>query len=390
MKFTVALTALAAVAYAAPQATSNSGGGVTAVISPTGSVPAGAQTSYAGAFEIAVVNITSPTKRDVQKRQSSTCGQAGYLTVTLANSQLTDSEGRTGYIASNYQFQFDKPPQAGAIYTAGFSVLQNGSLALGPSAVFYECSSGGFYNLYDRNWAPQCEPILIEILPCSGSSSAGVLQTSDGQPQATTIASYPVSQISDGQPQAATAVPRPVTQISDGQIQQPTGAPVSQISDGQIQATSAATLAPVSQISDGQIQATSAATLAPVSQISDGQIQATSAATLAPVSQISDGQIQATSAATLAPVSQISDGQIQATSASTLAPVSQISDGQIQATPAATKASPTGAIVTQIGDGQIQAGNATSTPVPYTGAGNALGVASSFAIFILGAAAALL
>jgi hypothetical protein len=358
MKFTVALTALAAVAYAAPQATSNSGGGVTAVISPTGSAPAGAQTSYAGAFEITIVNITSPTKRDVQKRQSSTCGQPGYLTVTLANSQLTDSEGRTGYIASNYQFQFDKPPQAGAIYTAGFSVLQNGSLALGPSAVFYECSSGGFYNLYDRNWAPQCEPILIDILPCSGSSSAGVSQTSDGQPQATTIASYPVSQISDGQPQATTAVPRPVSQISDGQIQQPTGAPVSQISDGQVQATSAATLAPVSQISDGQIQATSAAT-----------------------------KVSTTNAA---PVSQISDGQIQATSAATLAPVSQISDGQIQATSAATKASTTGAIVTQIGDGQIQAGNATSTPVPFTGAGNALGVASSFVVFIVGAAAALL
>jgi hypothetical protein len=67
MKFTLALTALAAVAYAAPQATSASGGGVTAVISPTGSAPAGAQTSYAGAFEITVVNITSPTKRDVQK-----------------------------------------------------------------------------------------------------------------------------------------------------------------------------------------------------------------------------------------------------------------------------------------------------------------------------------
>lgn len=107
---------------------------------------------------------------------------AGYLTVSLSNGVLTDSVGRRGYIASNYQFQFDNPPQAGAIYTAGWSVLTNGSLALGPSAVFYSCYTGGFSNLYSMSIGAQCDPILIDILPCASTSTtaAGVSQTSDG------------------------------------------------------------------------------------------------------------------------------------------------------------------------------------------------------------------
>lgn len=92
------------------------------------------------------------------------CVTDSTLALTLSDGILLDSKGRTGYIASNYQFQFDKPAQAGAIYTAGFSVCSNGSLALGGSAVFYQCLSGSFYNLYSTNWAPQCVPVLIETL----------------------------------------------------------------------------------------------------------------------------------------------------------------------------------------------------------------------------------
>lgn len=62
MHTTLALAALAAVAFAAPQ-----GNAVTAVISPTGSAPATAQTSYSGAFELTVVNVTSSMKRDLTK-----------------------------------------------------------------------------------------------------------------------------------------------------------------------------------------------------------------------------------------------------------------------------------------------------------------------------------
>jgi len=349
MQTTLALAALAAVAYAIPQ-------GVTGVIAPSDPSPAGFSSSYNGQFEI---SIYKTSKRDLEVRQS-TCGQAGYLTLTLAGGQLKDAVGRTGYIAANYQFQFDAPPQTGAIYTAGFSVGSNGSLALGGSAVFWECLSGTFYNLYDRNWAAQCQPILIGIVPCTGSSGA-VTQASDGQPAGTTI--LPVTQITDGQPQGKSAVPVPVSEFTDGQPQVVTvmPKPVTQISDGQVQAPTGKT---VTQISDGQVQAPTA-TGKPVTQISDGQVQAPTSAPV--VTQISDGQPQAPSA-TAPVVTQISDGQPQAPTSSPVAVVTQISDGQIQATGAA---------------------NATKSPAPFTGAGNAL-VASSFAALVMGAAAVLL
>jgi hypothetical protein len=368
MQTTFALAALASVAYAMPQ-------GVTGDITPTASAPAGFSANYNGQFEISIYTTTS--KRSLTER-ASTCGQAGYLTLTLANGQLHDAVGRTGYIAANYQFQFDDPPQTGAIYTGGFSVGTNGSLALGASAVFYECLSGSFYNLYDRSWAAQCEPILIGVVPCgtvgqatdgqptgTGAAAPPVTQISDGQPQGTSAVPVPVSEYTDGQPQVLTNQPKPVTQISDGQVQAPTGKPVTQISDGQVQAPTA-TGKPVTQISDGQVQAPSA-TGKPVTQISDGQVQApTSTAAGKPVTQISDGQIQAPTT-TGKPVTQISDGQIQAPT-TTGKPVTQISDGQVQA-PTSTIA-----VVTQISDGQVQA----------TGAGSTV-VASSLGALIMGA-----
>ena len=113
----------------------------------------------------------------------------------LTDSVLKDQAGRTAYVAANYQFQFDDPPQTGAIYTSGFSVCANNTLALGGSAMWYQCISGSFYNLYDRSWAPHCVPIYIYTM--GGSSSAPASQMSDGQPQATPAAS--VTQLSDGQ-----------------------------------------------------------------------------------------------------------------------------------------------------------------------------------------------
>jgi hypothetical protein len=347
MQTTFALAALAAVAYAAP-----SPQGVTADIPAPGYPPAGAATSYSGPFEVTIVSAAS-TKRDLTERQAVNCGQPGYLTVTLTNGVLTDAEGRTGYIAANYQFQFDSPPQTGAIYTGGFSIFPNTSLALGSSAVFFECASGGFSNLYNTDWAPQCNPILIDILPCGSSGVVG--QTSDGQPQATTTAPPPVTQIGDGQPQGVT--------------NPPTVVPVSEFHDGQPQVVTVGPM-PVSQISDGQIQnPTTSAAGVPVSQISDGQVQATTSAAGVPVSQISDGQVQATTSAAGVPVSQISDGQVQATTkapatTATGAPVSQISDGQVQATTKAPNAT------------------TSSPPAAFTGAGNGLSVASSFAALV--------
>jgi hypothetical protein len=363
----LALAMLAGTAWAIPAPQ-----GVNSAIAPSGSPLCSAD--FSGTFEISAVT-TSSMKRDIEKRA---CGTPGALVISLSNGVLTDSQGRTGYIAANYQYQFDKPPQAGALYTAGFSACSNGSLALGDSAVFYQCLSGNFYNLYDRDWAPQCKPILLQMLPCSGGGDPVVTQISDGQPQA--ASATPITQLSDGQPQGGTAPPAtvaPVTQISDGQVQAPTstgGAVVTQISDGQIQApTSTGGGAVITQISDGQVQApTSTPAGGVITQISDGQVQAPTTQPGGPViTQISDGQVQApTSTGGGAVVTQISDGQVQApTSTGGGAVVTQISDGQVQApttTVEATTATPTGAVVTQISDGQVQA--PTGAP---TGTGSA-------------------
>ena len=88
--------------------------------------------------------------------------KSGGPSFTLQGTKLTDQSGRTGYIASNFQFQFDNPPQAGALFTTGFTICENGTLALGGSNIFYQCLSGNFYNLYDRSWAAQCSPAYIQ------------------------------------------------------------------------------------------------------------------------------------------------------------------------------------------------------------------------------------
>lgn len=261
MRYAVASTlAFAAAVVATPVAQ-----GVTEQLKPESSAPSGCSPSYDGDFEIQVVNVTqSASKRSLTKRQQA---DAEKLEITLKDGVLTDSKDRTGYIAANNQFQFDKPAQTGAIYTAGWSACGNSSLALGGTTVFFQCLSGDFYNLYDKSTGEQCNEVHINIVK---SGASGASQAPDGQPQET---------------------PAPVSQIGDGQVQASTsGAPVSQISDGQVQAsTAAATGAPVSQIPDGQIQASTSG--AAVSQIPDGQVQA--APTVSPVAQIPDGQVQA-------------------------------------------------------------------------------------------------
>lgn len=225
MKFTIATVAtLARMAMAMPQAAA---GG--AALAPADASPAGCQTSYEGNFGITIVSlgkrslevrwiITSCQSLSLTAHQTrSNCGQKGSLDLTLKDSVLTDSQGRTGSIVANYQFQFDGPPQSGVIYTSGFSVCGNGSLALGGSTTFYQCQSGDFSNLYDRYWAEQCSPIHLNVLPCGADSPV----PSGGNVVGTTmVATARVTVIEDGQPQVvATTVPVPICQIDDGQIQ---------------------------------------------------------------------------------------------------------------------------------------------------------------------------
>jgi hypothetical protein len=200
--------------------------------------------------------------------------------MTLQDGVLKDDEGRTGYIASNRQFQFDAPPQAGAIFTSGFSVCPpNNFLAIGGKTTWYQCLSGDFYNLYDQSQGGQCEKVNIQVI--GGGSTPAPAPTS--APEPTTA---PASQEGDGQITGSAVAP--VSQIPDGQITGSAVAPVTQITDGQPQAPSA--VAPITQITDGQIQAPTSTPVAPITQISDGQIQAPTAT--ASCTQIVDGQPQ--------------------------------------------------------------------------------------------------
>ncbi|EEQ41164.1 hypothetical protein CLUG_05291 [Clavispora lusitaniae ATCC 42720] len=93
------------------------------------------------------------------------CLTSDSLVMELKNSVLTDGHGRIGAIVANRQFQFDgPPPQAGSIYAAGWSITDDGLLALGDSDVFYQCKSGDFYNLYDENVAKQCEAVHLSVI----------------------------------------------------------------------------------------------------------------------------------------------------------------------------------------------------------------------------------
>ncbi|MCJ1390742.1 hypothetical protein MMC18_003603 [Xylographa bjoerkii] len=187
MKYTFTLAALAALAATVfanpvPQA-------ITADITPTAAAPPGCTPTFPGTFVITITNVTTTSgKRDVDtglNKRIVSCGSSGTLVETLSGGQLFDSHGRTGYIAANYQFQFDGPPQQGAIYTGGFSVCANGTLALGGSAIFYQCLSGTFYNLYDQSTGGQCSPVFINAIQCVGAS--GVTTTTTAV--STTVAS---------------------------------------------------------------------------------------------------------------------------------------------------------------------------------------------------------
>jgi len=203
----------AGIAFAALAAANPMPQGVTSAISPSSSPLPGCSTSHSGNFEIQVLNVTSSSKRDVEKVgqhrfpvhdiQSLTHQQRqtdSTLVMSLSNGVLKDSKGRTGYIAANRQFQFDAPPQTGAIYTSGWSVCSNGSLAIGANPIFYQCLSGTFYNLYDQNTSAQCNAVHIQVISGASATSGVASQTADGQVTGSAVSSRSaVSQISDGQ-----------------------------------------------------------------------------------------------------------------------------------------------------------------------------------------------
>jgi hypothetical protein len=127
--------------------------------------------------------------------------QEGKLTgITLKNGILRDSAGRIGSVVDNFQFQFDGPPQASdstvrsdanasqdkAIYTAGFSMCKNFTLALGRSTFFNECNAGAnFWNYYffvgldtsEKGRPLECRGVNLVNMPPGGFAGATTVNT---------------------------------------------------------------------------------------------------------------------------------------------------------------------------------------------------------------------
>ncbi|WPK23684.1 hypothetical protein PUMCH_000926 [Australozyma saopauloensis] len=93
------------------------------------------------------------------------CTTDTVLQLSLKDGILRLEGDRIGSIVSNHQFQFDGPtPQHGAIYAAGWLVTPNGVLSLGGSTLFYQCTSGDFYKLYDELIGAQCSPVQLDVI----------------------------------------------------------------------------------------------------------------------------------------------------------------------------------------------------------------------------------
>ncbi|GAV56233.1 hypothetical protein ZYGR_0BB00100, partial [Zygosaccharomyces rouxii] len=138
------------------QATGKVAGNSRTTLSPSSSEGSSASlTTSAGAVQTAASDGVAGAQA---------CKNNGTLQLKLEDGILHDIKGRVGSIVANRQFQFDGPPQAGAIYAAGWSITPQGNLALGEADVFYQCLSGNFYNLYDENIGEQCHPVYLEVL----------------------------------------------------------------------------------------------------------------------------------------------------------------------------------------------------------------------------------
>ncbi|KAH3667456.1 hypothetical protein OGAPHI_003105 [Ogataea philodendri] len=122
-------------------------------------------TTASGATQISDGQVQASSTATAESSIGTSCKSSDALALVLNDGILTDAKGRIGSIVANRQFQFDgPPPQAGAIYAAGWSVSPEGTLAIGNTTVFYQCLSGTFYNLYDESIGDQCEPVYLDIV----------------------------------------------------------------------------------------------------------------------------------------------------------------------------------------------------------------------------------
>ncbi|KAF1834711.1 hypothetical protein BDW02DRAFT_639155 [Decorospora gaudefroyi] len=145
-------------------------------VEPKASAPEGCKRTVDGTFVLGTLENPSLRRRE-------TAQEATDVICTLEDGILHDQYNRTGSIVANRQFQFDGPPQAGAIYTGGFSVCANNSLAIGDSTRWWRCMSGAFGNLYDQWIGAQCHEIRIQaIFPETSSTSSSAMSSTTSAP----------------------------------------------------------------------------------------------------------------------------------------------------------------------------------------------------------------
>jgi hypothetical protein len=127
--------ALLAMANPAPQ-------GVYDLLAPSTPPPPGSKQTVD--YRFGMTTIDASAGNAPAGAMLTVCDATDKLSMTLRNGVLLDKQGRIGCIVANRQFQFDGPPaQAGAIYTAGWSVCpDSNTLALGGCRTFYKCPSG--------------------------------------------------------------------------------------------------------------------------------------------------------------------------------------------------------------------------------------------------------
>ncbi|KGK39102.1 hypothetical protein JL09_g1786, partial [Pichia kudriavzevii] len=306
----------------------------------------------------------SPQDEEIQYQA---CATNGTLSMNLHNGILTDSKGRIGSIVANQQFQFDgPPPQAGAIYAAGWSI-KDGKLAIGNSTTFYQCLSGNFYNLYAEHIGSKCEPVELDIVELFLELTVSQLR---GIQATTQMSDAPPIELVDVCQLASLGINPQSFNFLSTTLESDHYVCCRETSD-------AGNAAVIVDLKNNNQTTTPKETAAPVTQIGDGQVQATTKTTTpketaAPVTQIGDGQVQATTKTTTPKetaqaATQIGDGQVQATTKTTTPKetaeaATQIGDGQVQQTTKTTESTSTkntATPATQIGDGQIQQSTAS-------------------------------
>ena len=130
-----------------------------------GQVQASKTTNGASQVSDGQVQATTEAKSANDPVDVVSCNNNSTLSMSLKKGILTDVKGRIGSIVANRQFQFDgPPPQAGALYAAGWSITPDGNLALGDQDTFYQCLSGDFYNLYDKHIGSQCHEVYLQAI----------------------------------------------------------------------------------------------------------------------------------------------------------------------------------------------------------------------------------